>query len=197
VDDSDLDGLLARARSGDSKAADELVRRFEPDVRMVVRGRLPRALRTQFDSMDFVQAVWTSVLTTKDSADLPQFESSRHLLAYLSGMARNKVIEEHRRRTQTLKYDIGRVEPLWVRKGDREGPREVAGRDPTPSQDAQARDRLDQMLDGRSDLSAKVIQLRRGGLTYEEIATTLGIHESTARRVIERTRERVEARRSR
>ena len=60
MDDDDLAGLVARVKSGNEAAVRELLLRFEDEVRMMVRVRLPRSLRSQFDSMDFVQAVWKS-----------------------------------------------------------------------------------------------------------------------------------------
>jgi RNA polymerase sigma-70 factor (ECF subfamily) len=192
MDDPHLAELFARVRAGDEAAASDLLRRFEPEVRMVVRGKLPRALRTQFDSMDFVQAVWTSVLT-REGPDPARFSSARHFMGFLAGVARNKVYEAYRRRT-TRKYDLGREEPLYVRRGNREVPRELAASDPTPSKAPQAEERLDQMLEGRSPLEQRMILLRRRGLTFEEIAEELGVHESRVRRLVESVRERLEAR---
>ncbi|GAC1465002.1 MAG: hypothetical protein NVSMB9_04220 [Isosphaeraceae bacterium] len=194
MDDEDLAERMARAKSGDEDAVRELLCRFEDEVRMVVRSRLPQKLRSQFDSMDFVQAMWQSVFT-RSGPDLTQFTNARHFLGFLSGVARNKVYEEHRRRTRTRKYNLGREEPLYVRRGDREVPRELAGGDPSPSQDAQAHDRLSQILRGRTPLERQVVELRRSGLTYEEIAQKLGMHESGPRRMIEELRKRMEARR--
>ena len=193
MNDVDLADLIVRAKAGDEVAVEDLLHRFENEVRMVVRGRLPRALRSQFDSMDFVQAVWTSVLT-KDGPDLSRFDSSRRLMGYLAGVARNKVIEEHRRRTQTHKYNLKREEPLYVRRGNREIPREVAASDPSPSQDAQAHDRLAQLLQGRSTQERQVVELRRRGLTFAEIAEKLGVHESAVRRIIDGIRQGLELR---
>jgi RNA polymerase sigma-70 factor (ECF subfamily) len=194
MEDFDLADLIARAREGDEAALADLIRRFEPEVRMVVRGRLPRALRSKFDSMDFVQSLWESVLKN-DGTDLPRFDNSRHFMGFLAGVARNKVCEEHRRRTKTRKYDLRKEEPLYVRRGNREVPREVAATGPSPSQDAQARERLDQLLEGRSPLEQQVVHLRRKGLTYEEIGERLGLHESAVRRMVEAIRQRWEARR--
>ncbi len=192
MDDRDLDDLLQRAKAGDGAALRELLRLFEDEVRMVVRNRLPRALRSQYDSMDFVQAVWQSVYTG-EGIDLDQFENPRHLFAYLAGMAKNKVYEEHRRRT-SQKYNIARQEPLFVRRGNREIPRDVPANDPSPSQDAQAGDRLAQLLQGRSPQECQVVDLRRLGLTYDEIADQLGIHESAVRRIVSSIRQRLEDR---
>src|SRR5512135_1687144 len=192
MDDEDLAGLLARVKSGDEEAARDLLHRFEDDVRMMVRVRLPRALRPQFDSMDFVQAVWQSVLTGSNE-DLDRFANVQHFRGYLSGVARNKVLEEHRRRTQTRKYDLRREEPLYIRRGDRDVLRELPTPDPTPSQDVQAQDRLRQMIAGRSPQSAEIVDLRRRGMTFEEIAERTGLHERRVRRVIEAIRKRMEA----
>jgi RNA polymerase sigma-70 factor (ECF subfamily) len=191
MDDEDFAGLLARVRSGDQEAASVLLHRFEHDVRMMVRVRLPRALRSQFDSMDFVQAVWQSVLTGPNQ-DLDRFANEKHFLGFLSGVARNKVLEEHRRRTQTRKYDVGREEPLFIRRGDREVLREVATPDPTPSQKVQEKDRFRQLVADRSPQEAEIIELRRRGMTFEEIAEQTGLNERSVRRVIEALRQRLE-----
>src|SRR5271165_2207407 len=94
--------LVARAKAGDETAIGEFLSRFEPEVRIMVRGRLPKMLRTQFDSMDFVQAVWQSFFTDLRSSSR-QFENVHHLRGSLAGVARNKVYEEHRRLTRTKK----------------------------------------------------------------------------------------------
>ena len=193
MDDEDLAGLIVRVKAGDADAIRDLIHRFEGDVRTIVRVRLPQSLRSQFDSMDFVQAVWQSVLTN-DGEDLGRFTNARHFRGFLAGVARNKVFEEHRRRTRTRKYSLMREEPLYIRRGDRELPREVPAPDPTPSQDAQAQDRFAQLVAGRSAQEAEVVDLRRRGLTFEEIATQTGLSERSVRRIIEAIRQRMEAR---
>jgi RNA polymerase sigma-70 factor (ECF subfamily) len=195
MDDDDLAGLIERIKAGDEGATRDLIHRFEGDIRTIVRVRLPHALRSKFDSMDFVQAVWQSVLT--DGQDLGRFTSAGHFLAFLAGVARNKVFEEHRKRTRTRKYNLRREEPLYVRRGGRELPREVPAHDPSPSQDAQARDRLAQLIEGRSPVEAQVVELRRRGLTFDEIAAQTGLSERSVRRVIESIRQRMERMESR
>ncbi len=193
MEDAGLAEYLARAKAGDADAVRELVRTYEPVVRIMVRGRLPKALRSRFDTMDFVQLVWKS-LFAKTGRDLDKFDNEKHFIGFLSGIVRNKLHEEHRKLSETLKYDIGREQPLYVRKGNREIPREVPGNDSTPSAEAQAGERLAQILDGRGDFSTEVVNLRRQGLTYDEIAEKLNVHESAARRVIQEMRNRMEIR---
>src|SRR5947209_8126460 len=99
MDDVDFAGLIEGASLGDEAAVAALLRRFEPEIRLMVRVRLPRALRNQFDSMDFVQAVWTSVFAGKPD-DVGKFADIGQFRGFLAGGARNKVYEEHRRRTR-------------------------------------------------------------------------------------------------
>jgi RNA polymerase sigma factor (sigma-70 family) len=193
MDDVDFAALIESARLGDEAAVAALLGRFEPEIRMMVRVRLPRILRNQLDSMDIVQAVWTSVFTGK-SDEVGKFADVGQFRGFLAGVARNKVYEEHRRRTRTKKYDLGREERLYVRKGERDVPREVFASDPTPSEEVQADDRLGQLIQGRSPEEVEIVDLRRQGLTFDEIARQLGIGERSVRRVIESIRERMEAR---
>ena len=150
----------------------------------MVRSRLPKKLRSRFDSTDFVQSVWQSFFADpgRDSRD---FETVEHFRGFLFGMVRNKVQEQHRRLTRTGKYDLAREEPLYVRRGDREVLREVVSPEPTPSQAIQASDRMAQLTAGRSPREVEVLTLRRQGLTIVEIAARTGINERTVRRMIE------------
>jgi RNA polymerase sigma factor (sigma-70 family) len=193
MEDHDFSDVLGRARAGDDSAIAALLGRFEAEVRTMVRVRLPRALRNQFDSMDFVQAVWQSVFAGKGEAVVP-FADAGQFRGYLAGVARNKVFEEHRRLTRTKKYDLAREQRLYVRKGERDVPLDLAGSDPTPSETVQARDRLGQLTEGRPAEEAQIVELRRQGLTFGEIADRLEIGERSVRRVIEAIRERMEAR---
>jgi RNA polymerase sigma factor (sigma-70 family) len=193
MDDVDFAGLIESARLGDEAAVAALLGRFESEIRLMVRVRLPRALRNQFDSMDFVQAVWTSVFAVKPD-DVGKFADIGQFRGFLAGVARNKVYEEHRRRTRTKKYELGREERLYVRKGERDVPREVPAPDPTPSEEVQAGDRFGQLIRGRTAEEVQIVDLRRQGLTFDEIAERLGTNERSVRRVIDSIRERMEAR---
>jgi RNA polymerase sigma-70 factor (ECF subfamily) len=189
--DDDLSNCLAGAKAGDPTAIREFLSRFEEEVRIMVRARLPRKLRSRFDSVDFVQAVWQSFFSDLNQHGL-NFDSEHHLRKFLEGVVRNKVFEQHRRLTRTAKYDLAREERLYVRRGDRDVPREVISPEPSPSQAAQASDRLEQLTAGCSPLEVDVITLRHQGLTFVEIATQTGVNERTARRIIDSARSRLE-----
>src|SRR5262245_242866 len=167
--ETDISDLIARARAGDEAAIRELLSQFEQEVRIMVRGRLPKKLRTQFDSMDFVQTVWESFFS--DLRDNPrEFENVGHLRGFLAGVARNKIYEEHRRLTRTEKYSLAREERLYIKRQGQVVERELISPEPTPSQQVQAGDRLAQLTAGCNPRDIQIITLRHQGMTFEEIA---------------------------
>lgn len=191
-DGLNLPALIARARAGDDAAIREILGLFEDDVRRMVRSQLPRALRSQFDSMDFAQAVWQSFFEDLKTRS-EEFESASHLRGFLKGVARNKVFEQYRRLTRTEKYSLAKEERLYVRRGDREVTRELPSPGPTPSQTFQAGDRLAKLTAGRPPREVEILTLRHQGMTIEEIAHHIGINERTVRRTIDAARLRMEA----
>jgi RNA polymerase sigma-70 factor (ECF subfamily) len=186
-DKSDISSVLARVHDGDEAAARELLRRYEAEVRLVVRRQLPRLLRSRFDSLDFLQSVWGSFFRRMRSGPA-EFEDSRHLVAFLARAAKNKVIDEYRR-AASRKQDMHREEPLWT-EGSR--PKEVAADIDTPSELAQAREvfvRLRELLPAER---RTILELKAEGLSSRDIGERLGISERTVQRVLEDLRRKVE-----
>ena len=140
--------------------------------------------------MDFTQTVWVSIFTGEN--DDPAFANPRHFLSYLAGMAHNKVREEYRRQTLAQKNQISREEPLHLHHESDEDRHGLAGRDPTPSQEAQAADTLDRLMAGRTPQETQFVELRLQGLTFVEIAARAGVHERTVRKFIDRLRTEME-----
>lgn len=193
MDDDVFARLIGLARNGDQRALEELLQSFETDVRLMVRVRLPKALRAQFDSMDFVQSVWTSLFVNPEREEV-DFANAGHFRKFLAGVVTNKVNYQYRRRTQSKKYELAREEPLYVRRGDHDQPREVPASDPTASQEVQATERMAQLAAGRSPAEAEALELRRRGLTFDDIAARTGLNERTVRRLIDGLRDHLEAR---
>jgi DNA-directed RNA polymerase specialized sigma24 family protein len=63
---------------------------------------------------------------------------------------------------------------------------ELAAAEPTPSEVAIARETWSRMIASQSVRNQEVVKLRFMGSTYPEIAEHLGMHERTARKVIEK-----------
>ena len=108
--DSEFRQALELACSGSEEAFCELVERFGPHIKRVVRHRLHHRMRSKFDSVDFVQMVWASFFA--DRQRLANIHKPEDLLRYLVTMARNKVIEESRRRMKHQKHNVNRERSL-------------------------------------------------------------------------------------
>ena len=172
-----VDGL----RSGSSQAAERIVELYGPHILRVVRRALSLKIRDKFDSQDFVQAVWASFFTDQRLFD--DVEDEEQLVRLLARMARNKIIDEHRRRT-TLKYDVDRERSIddscTVLASH------VTARDPTPSQLAVAQERWRHLMADSTKVSRMIMQFRLDGLTHSEIASELGISTKTVQRTLKK-----------
>jgi RNA polymerase sigma-70 factor (ECF subfamily) len=86
--------LLARIRSGDDEAHEEIVRRYLPALRKWARGRLPPWARDLADTDDLVQTTFLRAL-----AHLDQFEHGEpgSFLSYLRSILMNQVRDHVRR----------------------------------------------------------------------------------------------------
>src|SRR5437588_8674896 len=105
-----FDDLIRRVRAGDSQAAAELVRLYEPAIRREARVRLVDSrLRRLFDSMDIAQSVFASFFVR---AALGQYEIEKpeQLLRLLTSMSRKKLVD-HAREQQAAKRDHRRLTP--------------------------------------------------------------------------------------
>jgi len=176
--------LLARINNGDDEAARELLTRYEPKIRLVVRRQLPRLLRSRFDSLDFLQSVWGSFFH-KIRTGPNDLDEEQNLITFLAWAARNKVIDEHRR-AATQKHDINREEPLEIKR-DKEVC--LAAGD-TPSQLAQAHETYDRLRDLLPEDRQVILELKAAGYSCREIGDRLGMSERTVQRVLEDLRGR-------
>jgi RNA polymerase sigma factor (sigma-70 family) len=176
--------LIQRVRAGDTQAAADLVRRYEPTIRLVVRRRLTSpGLRRVLDSMDICQSVLASFFVR---AALGQYElgTPEQLLKLLAVMARNKV------RNHALHQGAARRDYRRVRDA---GPEEREFVDPGrgPSQVVADQELLREV---RRRLSAEEQQLaeqRSLGRSWPEIAAEVGGSPDGLRMRLNRAIERV------
>ena len=106
--------FLRRIRAGDTEAASEFVRKYEPEIRMEAKLRMrdPRLHRV-VDSMDICQSVLATFFIKAASGGY-DLESPERLLALLVTIARRKVAY-HARRQKAQMRDQHREEPLTRR----------------------------------------------------------------------------------
>ncbi len=182
ADDSFRD-LIRRVRGGDDAAAAELVRLYEPTIRLVVRRRLhDPSLRRVFDSVDICQSVLASFFVR---AALGQYvlDTPEQLLKLLATMARNKLID------QVGKQRAARRDHRLLK----EGGQETDAVDPhrTPSEIAASRDLLEQVRRRLSDDERRLADLRAAGREWADIAQEVGGTADGVRMRLSRALDRV------
>jgi RNA polymerase sigma factor (sigma-70 family) len=150
--------------------------RYRTKVYRVVRRRLPTVLRRKFDSGDFFQMVWASML--KNPSQLRHFKQSRAFGTYLAAVAANKVKMEIRRRFCLQKHNMIREVPL------RDDELQLVAKDPRPSQVLSACDQLSRELEVHPAYYRRVLEMRVAGLTTREIAANLGLDNGAVRRAL-------------
>ena len=204
-DTKSLATMLSRLKSGDESAASEILERYESQVRLVVRRFLPRVLRSRFDSQDIMQSVWRSFFqkvreeksansgTNPAVSEKPvqEFQDSAQLFAFLSRMARNKVIDQYRRET-SQKSDVHRQRTMYGESGEDLDP---PAPDESPAEVAEAADEYSHWRSLVPEDRQELIDMKADGLSTREIGVKLGISERTVQRVLEDLRQRVERRR--
>src|SRR5262252_3278341 len=113
--------FLRRIRAGDQEAAAELVRLYEPAIRLEIRRRLnDPSLTSLFGSVDICQSVLCSFFV-RVAVGQYDLDEPGQLLGLLVAMARNKVAfhvrQEHRQRRDSRRR-AGADELLGEAAGD-------------------------------------------------------------------------------
>jgi len=160
------DGLLAgRAADGDDRAFAVLLRRHSP----VLRAYVNRLTRRPSDADDVLQEV---ALTAWKA--LPQLQNPDSVKAWLFRIAERQAFAMLRRQPQTAEIDeeLPSAEDSLARFDDRDQLRSALSRLPAQQ--------------------ARVWVLREvGGLSYDEIAETLAVPQSTVRGALALARKRL------
>jgi RNA polymerase sigma-70 factor (ECF subfamily) len=183
-DDTPFQDLIRQVRDGNGDAAAELVRRYEPAIRRVVRLRLTDArLRRVFDSMDVCQSVFGSFFAR---AAMGQYDldNSDQLLKLLAQMARHKVTDRMRRE-RAERRDLARLE-----ENSRAG-QEVAAVGASPSQQVAWQELLAEFRKRLTSEEIELADLRAQGRGWADIALERGESPEALRKRLARGLDRV------
>jgi RNA polymerase sigma factor (sigma-70 family) len=182
-----LEQLLSEMRAGSSAAAQELIRKYGPHIRAAIQRKLDDSLRPMFDSEDFVQSAWKSLIGMPHEK-VGEIHNPDQLIKLMTTIAARKVIDQFRKRTNPG-HNVKRRRSL-------EHPdvvaalAKIAGIN-TPSQICIARERYDHyrrrwenMVNQQTERDRRIIHLRLGGVEFPEIAEVEEISERHARRIV-------------
>jgi DNA-directed RNA polymerase specialized sigma24 family protein len=160
MDTPDFDKFLMALRAGDEQATAELVRRYEPYLRKIIRMRMTDpCLRRVFDSVDICQSVLGEFFRQLADGSY-QFENPDCLRALLATMARNKVIARAR---HERRHGGGIPENSDL----------LAAR-PRPDEQVLTRDLVQAIRDRLSAQECRLLEQRLEGRTWPEIAAADG-----------------------
>ena len=165
-EDSLFHELMRRVRTGDQDAAAELVRNYEPAIRRAARIRLvDTRLQRLFDSMDISQSVFASFFVR---AALGQYELERpeQLLRLLVNMSRKKLADQAHQQG-AARRDYRRLDP-------NPSQRPFVTTIPDPSQQAAAKELLEEFRKRLSPEERSLAELRTSGQNWNQIATVQG-----------------------
>jgi RNA polymerase sigma factor (sigma-70 family) len=180
---SRLRELLRRIQAGDEEAAAEFCRTYEPHVRRVVRARLRiPGVRRVSDSSDLCQVVLASFLvgSAVGRYDIEDTEAMKKLLARI---AANRVIDLVR------KPEFRR--PLVPIGGALGEGIEAVAHGSSPGSQIALRELIQKANGLLTETERPIAELRKDGLTWEEIGQRLGKKPDAVRKVLDRAARRI------
>jgi RNA polymerase sigma-70 factor (ECF subfamily) len=185
VSDSEtFNDLITRVRQGDEQAATELVRRYEPELRIMARVRLTDpSLRRAMDSMDICQSIMANFFV-RAAAGQFDLETPEQLLGLLATMVRNKATDRVRREKRDRR-DVRRLAKTSV---EELGLQELQK---TPGSMVAHRELLQMVRDRLNDKENEIAEHRLKGCSWEEISQKLGGTAEAIRKQFSRAIDRV------
>jgi RNA polymerase sigma-70 factor (ECF subfamily) len=184
--DDTFSELMTRVRAGDQRAAEQLIRDCEADIRLEIRVRLriqDSRVRRLLDSMDIAQSVLASFFAGVAEDKLSP-QSPRQLFALLLSMARNKLLKKVRYHRQKRR-DARRLLPIADLGAAVPTPAE------TPSEYVAGKELLATLWARLTPRERLLSEQRREGRSWEAIAADLGGTPHGLRKQLERAFARV------
>jgi RNA polymerase sigma-70 factor (ECF subfamily) len=177
--------LLARARSGSEQAVGALLEHHRPDLVAAVRRRLDRAISQRVDASDIVQDVLLEA--SQRLADYLR-EPNMPFSLWLRHLARDRIIDMHRRHRQAERRSVDREQSLSRKRSDSPSSVDLMGQlsDPniTPAAAALRREFQSRFLDVLGELEPvdrDVLMMRHfEHMTNSEVAEVLGLSQPAA-----------------
>ncbi len=177
--------LLAGAQQGDEDAVNQLMQRHRESLRRMIRMRLDRKIQRRVDVSDVVQDVLVEA-NRRLSDYLKNPPMPFHL--WLRQIAKDRIIDAHRRHRASAKRSVDREQPIAVPAGMDRSTMELAAqicdRELTPAAAATQQEmarRVEAAIADLEEQDCEVIVMRHyEQLTNQEIAQALGLTEPAA-----------------
>jgi RNA polymerase sigma factor (sigma-70 family) len=185
---SEFESLIARVRQGDEEATAKLVNEFGPIVERHLRAKLrlqDARLRQTVDAAELCQSVMLNLFfrLSVGEYELSDPEQLRNLVF---GIARHKLVDAIRKFT-SQKRDVRRQ---TLQEEEHESP-EIGGSSPGPMTYLANRELIQRAHQLLTAEERRIVDLRRDGSTWDQIAEELGGTPESNRKRYSRAVERV------
>ena len=151
-----------------------ITRKYGGMIQKIIRARLHSGMRSEFDSIDFMQMVWTSIFKNQDWMT----GEDDDIANFLSTVAVNKV-NMQKRKNLTSKRDRNRSVPLMT-----DAPSDSLA----PDEVVLHYDQLRKLCRNLPKICRQGLFLRLRGWKMHEISDKLGVSERSLRRTMARVR---------
>src|SRR5262245_38431736 len=180
--------LLARWRTGDQQAADQLFRRYTSRLVALARSRLPARLGPRVDAEDVVQSVYRSFFA---GAGAGRYDVQRggDLWRLLVTITLHKLYLQVKRNSRQ-KRDVRREQAL----GHDDELLQILAKHPAPAEALALVDELEQSMSALKPLARRIVELRLQGWAIAEIAADTRRSERRVHYVIEEVKQQLEQR---
>jgi RNA polymerase sigma-70 factor (ECF subfamily) len=177
--------LLERIRGGDARAVEEILNRHREAVRRMISLRLDPAIARRVDASDVVQEVL--VEASRRLGDFLRAPAMPFHL-WLRHIARDHIIDAHRRHRQAQKRGVDREQPLappdWMSRSSLDLAAQFLDGEPTPASAAIRRElerRLHEAIAKLDPDDREVVWMRHfEQMSNQEVAADLGLTEAAA-----------------
>lgn len=183
LDDAKFSELMRRIRSGDQDAAEQLVQSYETEIRRAARLRMTDPqLRRLVDSIDICQSVFGRFFSNATNGTF-ELQKPEQLLALLTTMTRNRVIDEHRRNTSQKRFTAPTAIYL--------DPAELIEKSKGPRTALAEKELLSEVRSRLRPDELAIADLRNAGQSWEDISAELNESAEGLRKRLDRAIIRV------
>ena len=181
-DNEQTQDLLKQAKKGDDVAINQLMERYRESLRRLVRMRLDHKIQQRVDVSDVVQDVLVEA-NRRLEGYLEEPKMSFHL--WLRQIARDRIIDAHRRHRVSARRSVDREQAMVVPRGYDHSSIQLAGQvqdlELTPAAAALQKEmarRVENAIAEMEGPDSEVLVMRHyENLTNQEIAEALGLTE--------------------
>jgi len=182
--------LLARWRTGDQQAAQELFRRYADRLITLARSRLSAKLSNRIDPEDVVQSAYRSFFADSRAGRYTA-ERGGELWQLLVTITLHKLKHQVERHT-AQKRDVKREQPWGSDEALLGMQADVLAREPSPLEALTLADEVQALMRGLTPPQRRMLELRLQGHSLDEIAQSIPCSQRTVIRVLERVRQQLE-----